>query len=114
MAKRFGKRVKKANPVKMSGVLHSVIINMGVGQDIRLNKLKENWEDIVGPVNARNTKPVALKDNKLTVAVFNPTHFTQIHYNKTKFLENINSFHPQDDVVISDVRFVQEQCLTGV
>jgi len=101
-----GKRIHKANPVNVSNIVNSVVKNIGFGPDIRLEKLKKMWNNIVGEVNAKNTRPIAIKNEKLTVAVSSPAWIIQTRFLKSSFIEKINKFDPQDSVNIHDINFI--------
>ena len=105
----FKERKRKANPVKLSRFIHSVVDDLGFGTDIRLEKLKKNWNIIVGPVNARNTIPLTLKDEILTVSVSSPAWITQARFYVSSFIEKINGYDPGDGIVLKDIRFIIER-----
>ena len=107
--RKTGGRSRRANPVGLGVILVPLLNNLGIGTDIRLEKLKKNWQAVVGAVNARNTKPTALRDGVLTVAVSSPVWITQIRFYSSAFLSAINSFDPQDNVEVRKICFVLER-----
>jgi predicted nucleic acid-binding Zn ribbon protein len=99
---------RKANPVSVSRLIDSAVDSLGIGCHIHLETLKKNWESIVGITNARNTRPVALDRDILTVAVSSPAWLTQTRFYKATFIETINKYH-QHDAVVTDIRFILER-----
>ena len=75
---------------------------------IFLKKIKDNWQEIVGAANARNTRPVSLKNGKLIIAVSSPVWMTQALFYKSSFIEKIDKFMSPDNVGIRDIRFILE------
>ncbi len=104
-----GGRKRKANPVSLSYMLAPVLVELGLGPDIRLEKLKNHWQDIVGAMNARNTRPLSLQDGILTVAVSSPVWITQARFYSSDFIKKINSFEPEDGVNIREIHFTLAQ-----
>ncbi len=98
-------RVRKANPVLLNNILGSLLKKVGFGQDIYFEKIKENWENIVGKTNARNTKPVNLKDGILTVTVSSPIWITQARFYQSSFIEKINNFDTHNIIKLEKINF---------
>ena len=110
MTKKWNKeKIRKANPVRLSNVLNILVKDMGIGPDLHFEKIKSSWQEIVGITNARNTRPVSLKNGILTIVVSSPAWITQAQFYKSSFMNNIREFEPQDDVEISDIRFRLER-----
>lgn len=108
--KRKTTRIRKANPIKLSHVVQTIVGDLGIASDIYLEKLKRDWREVVGKTNARNTRPVSLKNGVLTIAVSSPVWITQARFYKTSFLHTIKHFYPQDTVEIHDISFILEIC----
>jgi predicted nucleic acid-binding Zn ribbon protein len=106
--KREDVRFRKANPVSLSQLLAPLATEMGIDSDIFFKKIRNRWQDIVGPANARNTKPLSFDGSILTVAVSSPAWNTQARYLKSSFLRNIERFEPEDGTEVRDIRFVLE------
>jgi predicted nucleic acid-binding Zn ribbon protein len=102
-------RKRKANPVSIQGVIVPLSVSLGLSADICLKKLKKNWHTIVGAVNAAHSKPAALRNGILTIAVSSPVWMTQARFYTSTFLKNINSFDPRDGVEVREVRFTLER-----
>ena len=88
--------------------MQSVVDDLGIGPDIFLKKIKDNWEEIVGAANARNTRPVSLKNRKLTIAVSSPVWMTQALFYKSSFMEKLGKFLTPDSLEIRDISFILE------
>lgn len=99
-------RKKNANPVGLAGLIVPLIRNLGIESDIKLLRLQRNWRSIVGEVNARNTRPIALDDTILTVAVSSPAWLTQARFISSSFLSAVNSFEPLEGFEIGGIRFI--------
>jgi predicted nucleic acid-binding Zn ribbon protein len=107
--KTTGGRFHKANAVAMDRILVPLADSLGLSSDIRLEKLKRNWQAIVGPVNARNTRPNVLENNVLTVLVSSPAWITQARFLTPQFLKNINAYDSGDGVEVREIRFVLDR-----
>ncbi len=106
--KQHNMRIRKANPVKLSNFVNTVVNNLSIGPRIVFVELKKSWKEIVGATNAMNTYPVSLKDGILTIAVSSPAWITQARFYKSSFIKKINIFLLHDDVIIHDIRFILE------
>ena len=98
-------RFRKANPVKISHVVQSLVNDMGMGEDVFLKKVADNWQSIVGTVVARNTRPISLSDGVLNVAVSTPSWYTQAQFNKANILKNIREYDSGRGGDIGDISF---------
>ena len=101
-------RSRKANPVKLTHVVQTLVKNLGIGPDIHLEKIKKNWQEIVGVTNSRNTRPVSLKNEILTVAVSSPVWISEVRFQKASFMKKIKEFKPEINAEIKDIRFILE------
>lgn len=104
-----GGRSRKANAVPLNRILVPLADSYGFSSDIRLEKLKKNWQSVVGLVNARNTKPHDLKNGILTVFVSSPAWITQARFLTPQFLKNINTYDSVDGSEVRDIRFVLDR-----
>ena len=104
-----GVRMRKANPVLLSAIIAPVLTGLGLGPDIRLEKLKKHWQDIVGTMNARNTYPLSLRDGILTIAVSSSVWMTQARFYSSTYIKKINSFDSEDGVDIGEIHFTLEK-----
>ena len=103
---RSGTRVRKANPASLSLFLESCVRDLGVGPEIQLAGLKRDWKEAVGSTNARNTRPVSLKDGTLSIAVTSPAWMAQARFMSQSFLDAVNSHLGSTSVGVSAVTFV--------
>ena len=106
--KRSSIGYRKANPVQLARIVQTLVSDLGIGTDIFLKKVKENWQKIAGTTYAAKTHPVSLKNGTLTVSVSSPAWQTQAQFDKSSFLKKIKDFEPQNDVEIHDIRFILE------
>ena len=104
MKKSFG-RLRKANPVFITGIIENVINKLNLESKFFFEKLKKNWPEIVGATNARNTKPVFFKNNILTVTVASPGWLTELRFSKNKILDKINSHDVSGTLKVKDIKF---------
>ena len=100
--------IRKANPVKLSRVLGTLVKNIGIGPDIIFEKRKKDWQEIVGKPYARNTRPVSLKTGVLTIAV-SPAWITRARFDKASFLDRIRDYETKYKVDIYDIQFNLER-----
>ncbi len=107
------RRVPKANPVSVGGLLSPVVARIGCGTAIVLDMLQKNWEAVVGETNARNSEPSGISGTILTVAVSSPVWMTQARFMKKSFLEKINRFLESRGIEISDITFTLDKRKKG-
>ena len=98
--------MRRANPVGLDHLLVSLADTLGMRKDLRLENLKKNWPDVVGALNARNTKPASFRDDVLTVEVTSPVWLTQARFISSTFLSAVNSFDPEDRCTVREIHFV--------
>ena len=105
----FGaQRVRKANPVSLEKVLGPAVRNLGLEPVVALDRLRLEWDSIVGSANARNTRPLELDKDVLIIAVSSPAWMTQTRFYKTAFIDKINALGI-DGARISDIKFKLER-----
>ena len=80
-------------------------MDMGLGDTLLLERLRTNWQIIVGSTNARTTRPVSFDDGVLTVGVTSPSWITQLRLQKQSFLDVVNASVPGTRPGIGDIRF---------
>lgn len=102
-------RSRKANPVPLSRYVPSLVEHLGLAPEFRLEKMKRNWDRIVGSANARNTLPVEIDGRTLVIAVSSPAWITQARFYAASFIVKINGFEPEDGYPIEQVRFVLDR-----
>ncbi|MFC1651303.1 DciA family protein [Candidatus Latescibacterota bacterium] len=99
------KRKINANPVSVDKLMGAAIKDMGIETIVVFEKIKNNWDVIVGITNAKNTKPTFLRDGKLTISVSSPAWMTQARFYKSTFIKKINNFDNLNDYEINEVSF---------
>jgi len=102
-------RSRKANPVSLGNALGPVAKKLGLESNIFFENIKRSWENIVGSANARNTKPLAMKDGILTISVSSPAWMTQARFYKSSFIDNINKFDNNKSIEIREILFKLER-----
>lgn len=107
--KNTGGRERKANAVALDRILVPLADSIGLSSDVRLEKLRRNWQNVVGVVNARNTKPTDLRNGILTVSVSSPAWITQARFYTSHFIQKINAFDSNDRVEVREIRFVLDR-----
>ena len=103
------RRMRKANPVSLENVLGSAVKEMGLESNILFEKIRKNWENIVGKTNAKATKPFSFRDGVLTLAVSSPAWMTQTRFYKSSFIEKINNFDNHYGIKIREINFVLDR-----
>lgn len=104
-------RTRKANPVSLKDLLGLVVKKMGLESNILFERIKKDWENIVGKTNAKATTPVALRDGVLTLTVSSPAWMTQTRFYKSSFIEKINNFNDRYSIKIHEINFMLERSL---
>ncbi|HDY90472.1 MAG TPA: DUF721 domain-containing protein [bacterium] len=99
------KRAKKANPVSIVTVLNPITKDLGLESGILFENIRRNWENIVGITNAKNTRPLNVKDGILTIAVSSPVWMTQTRFIKSDFIEKINEADNGRSTKIKEIHF---------
>ena len=102
-------RLRKANPVSLGNALGPSIKELGLESNIFFENVKRNWEKIVGSTNAKNTKPLAVKDGILTISVSSPVWMTQARFYKSTFIDKLNQFNNHHNIEINEIFFKLER-----
>jgi predicted nucleic acid-binding Zn ribbon protein len=105
-----GRRERLANPVTVSALIGTTVKQLGVDTEIKFEKIKKNWQLIVGQGNARQTRPVSIKGDVLTVAVSSPAWLVQTRFYKADFVSKINNYEKQDQAIVRDINFILDSC----
>ena len=109
--KRWSVRLRKANPVSMSGLMTTVVRKLKCEKDFYVVRLKKDWKHIVGETNARNIQPLSIDNNILTASVSSPVWLTEFQFSKKKLLEKINKHETDSGETIQDIWFVLDKSL---
>jgi predicted nucleic acid-binding Zn ribbon protein len=87
----------------IGSIIGSVIDKMELSKKLRVSNIFNHWEDIVGPVIAKKSKPQKLVRKTLYVSVTTSTWANELSLMSEKFIEKINSFIGED--VVKTIRF---------
>lgn len=98
---------KKSNLIKASQVIDSVIKNLGIENNLKVNMIREIWPLITSFEIAKNSQPAYFdKDQKLVINVKNPSLATELSMQKTFILEKLLERAKELDIVLKDIRFI--------
>ena len=95
---------RRKPPVEIGGVLQSVLKKSGLERDFARYKFVNQWEEIVGPQIAANTKPEAFRNDALIVRVVSSAWAQELHFQKAILLKRLQR-HVDDGTVIKDIHF---------
>jgi hypothetical protein len=104
-------RLRKANPVSLSGLMTNVVRELKCDKDFYVVRLKKDWKNIVGETNARNIQPLTVDNDILIASVSSPVWLTEFQFSKKKLLEKINQYKTDGGEKIHDIRFVLDKSL---
>ena len=100
-----GKRKERGGrggPRAVKDLLGRFLESGGLMQAMEDRRLYADWEEIVGPAAARETRPMRIEKEVLWIGVSNAPLANQLLYLKGKIIERIRSRYPQSR--IRDVR----------
>jgi len=104
-----GERIRKANPISLGNILGRVTEELGLESTLFYESIKRNWESIVGSTNAKNIKPLTVKNGILTISVSSPAWMTQARFYKASFINKINKFEHNHTAEIHDILYKLER-----
>jgi hypothetical protein len=82
---------RQAGPVLLADILRERFSQLGWERKMREQEILSRWEEAVGPQIAARTKPVAVKNCRLTVAVDNPAWGQQLSFLKKDLLRRFET-----------------------
>ncbi len=94
-------RKKTARPLSIAELIPQVLGNWRSDPKLSLAALNYQWGEIVGRPLARETHPLHLKGNRLTIAVSNPAWANDLQLLQTTLLARIREVIPE----VSEIRF---------
>lgn len=97
-----GKR-RKAKFVHIGSVIDTVLKTHRRDSDIRLAKVWQVWDSVVGDIIAQNAKPADFKGRLLLVHVASSTWIHQLQFLKADIIEKLN--HALDNLQVEDIKF---------
>lgn len=97
--------VRKADdPTLLGDVLKDVIAEQGWTRDVNVHQLLAKWPQLVGPVNAEHSVPVAYNDAVLTVRAESTTWASSLRLIAPQLVARLNEQLGQGTVTRVDVK----------
>ncbi len=90
--------MKRKDPENMGDVLQQYLVAIGADKHIKEIRVTQEWDKIVGPMIARNTNDISLKDGVLTVKFRSAIIRNEISMRRTSLQKMINDAMG-DDIV---------------
>lgn len=94
---------RKAKFVHIGSIIDTVLKTYRRDSDIRLAKVRQVWDSVVGDVIAQNAKPAAFKGRLLLVHVASSTWVHQLQFLKADIIEKLNQ--ELDRPQVDDIKF---------
>jgi predicted nucleic acid-binding Zn ribbon protein len=76
-------------PERVTSALDRVVRHLGAPSVDALDTLYRRWDELAGPSLATHTRPIALRDGALVVAVHDPAWATQVRFLEPQLLDRI-------------------------
>lgn len=96
-------RKKMDKPAHLGRILQQAIQSSRIDVDLGAYRLWQQWEDMVGPTIAENTRPEAIKGKLLLVNVSSAPWMQQLQFLKPELIEKLNETLGKE--VVGDIRF---------
>lgn len=90
-------------PAALGTVLQQALKASKIDVDLDAYRLWQQWNDVVGPAIAENTRPEAMKGKLLLVHVSSAPWMQQLQFLKPKLIEKLNETIGKE--VVGDIRF---------
>ena len=91
------------SPAPLGTVLQQAMEASRIDIDLDAYRLWQQWEDVVGPTIAQNTRPEAIKGKLLLVNVSSAPWMQQLQFLKPELIEKLNETLGKE--VVGDIRF---------
>ena len=94
---------KRQNSQSLGDIIQQYIKNMGIQPKLDELNLVNKWEEIVGPMVAKHTAKLYIKNKKLFLKFDSSALRQEVSYAKSKLIDNINSTIGReiiDDIVL--------------
>lgn len=91
-------------PVPVREVLNKLIFNLDIEKGILQGRAFILWNEVVGEVNARKTKPIKIDRGKLFVRTTDSTWRQELFYQKNEIVKKLNIRLRSD--IIKDIIFL--------
>ncbi len=91
------------NEITLKDALQKLVKAYRIKGRLDQQRLIDSWEKVVGPMIAKHTRDIYLKDRKLIVMLSNATLRQELHYSKDRFCDLINEYLEEkaiDEVVL--------------
>ena len=82
--------MKRQDPENLGDVLQQYLVAIGADKHIKEVRVTQEWDKIVGPMIARNTSDINLKEGVLTVKFRSPLIRNEISMRRTSLQKIIN------------------------
>ena len=77
---------------EMGDIFDKILDRYKIGVESLEDRIRENWEQIVGAPNAQHCNPVRIeRENTLIIAVSNPIIRQELQFNQSHLLKNLRS-----------------------
>ena len=83
-------QMKRKDPENLGDVLQQYLVAIGADKHIKEVRVTQEWDKIVGPMIARNTSDINLKEGVLTVKFRSPLIRNEISMRRTSLQKIIN------------------------
>ena len=90
--------MKRTDPENLGNVLQQYLVAIGADKHIKEVRVTQEWDKIVGPMIARNTSDINLKDGVLTVKFRSAIVRNEISMRRTSLQKLINDAIGEDVV----------------
>jgi len=90
-------------PAPLGTVLQQALKASRIDVDLDAYRLWQQWNDVVGPAIAENTRPEAIKGKLLLVNVSSAPWMHQLQFLKPELIEKLNETLGKE--LVGDIRF---------
>lgn len=70
--------------------LYQIDVNL-IFEQIVLDKIQKKWNEIIGPILAKNIIPIQFSKGKLTLSISHPAYSQEGRFIQEKILKDVNS-----------------------
>jgi hypothetical protein len=77
---------------RASTLIESLAENLGLGDSMRLERIVNRWQALIGPPISLNTQPVHFKNATLIVHVESNLWITELRYHTDKIISKLEEF----------------------
>ena len=91
-------------PKRLGAEVDRVLRDLGAPSGSAIERLLEAWPEVVGPVLAASTRPMAVRDGRLVVQADDPAVASTVKWSKTALIEALDRLVEPGVVRELDVR----------